>query len=80
MERQNVTISLPTSVLKKARHRAVEEGSSLSGLLASYIERLVNDAGEKERAARRIKRRLADGMNLGTGGAIAWTREDAHER
>ena len=80
MERQNVTISLPVSVLKKARHLAVEEGSSLSGLLASFVERLVDEASEKARAARRIRRRLDSGLDLGTDGEIAWTRDDVHER
>jgi hypothetical protein len=80
MERQNVTISLPVSVLKKAKHLAVEEGSSLSGMLATFIEKLVDDAGEKGRAARRIRRRLAGGLDLGTNGSIAWTRDDVHER
>ena len=80
MERQNVTISLPVSVLKKARHLAVEEGSSLSGLLASFVERLVDEASEKERAARRIRRRLDGGFDFGTNGAITWTRDDVHER
>ena len=80
MERQNVTISLPVSVLKKAKHLAVEEGSSLSGLLASFVERLVDEAAEKDRAARRIQRRVGEGLDLGTCGAITWTRDDLHER
>jgi len=79
-ERQNVTISLPVSVLKKARHIAVDEGSSLSGLLASYVERVVDDTAVRERAAKRIKRRLAEGMDLGTCGDIGWSRDDVHER
>ncbi|MCK9463927.1 MAG: CopG family transcriptional regulator [Proteobacteria bacterium] len=80
MGRQNVTISLPVSVLKKAKHLAVEEGSSLSGLLASFVERLVDEAAEKDRAARRIKRRVGEGLDLGTCGSITWTRDDVHER
>jgi hypothetical protein len=80
MERQNVTISLPVSVLKKARHIAVEEGASLSGLLASYVERVVDDAAARERAAKRIRRRLVEGMDLGTGGDLGWSRDDVHER
>jgi hypothetical protein len=80
MERQNVTVSLPVDVLKKARHLAVEQGSSISGLLADYIGRLVGEARERERAAGRIRRRLARGIDLGTRGRISWTRDELHAR
>jgi hypothetical protein len=80
MERQNVTISLPVEILKKAKHLAVEQGSSISGLLADCIGRLVDEARERERAAGRIRRRLASGIDLGTRGEISWTREDLHAR
>jgi hypothetical protein len=80
MKRQNITISLPTDILKKAKHLAVEQGSSVSGLLAAYVECLVDEARERERAAGRIRRRLASGLDLGTRGEISWTREDLHAR
>jgi hypothetical protein len=80
VERQNVTISLPLSVLKKAKHRAVEEGSSLSGLLSAYIEQIVDDAAETDRATRRIRSRLAAGIDLGTKGSLGRTRDDVHGR
>jgi hypothetical protein len=80
MEKRNVTLSLPVHVLKKARHRAIEEDTSLSGLLAGYVERIVNEAAERSRATERIRWRLDRGLNLGTEGSIDWRREDLHER
>lgn len=40
MEYQNVTLSLPRDLVKRAKHIAVERGTSLSGLLAQMLEDL----------------------------------------
>ena len=80
MERQNITLSLPRSLLKQAKHLAVEKGTSLSGLLSLHLEKLVKDETGRSRAARRLKKRLKGGLDLGTGGRISWNREDLHER
>jgi hypothetical protein len=80
MERRNITLSLPEDVLRKARHLAVERRRSLSGLLADYMERIVDEDRRVAAAARRLERRLKKGMNLGTCGRAAWTRDDLHER
>lgn len=37
MEYQNVTLSLPKATLRRAKHIAIERGTSLSGLLTSFI-------------------------------------------
>ena len=80
MERQNITLSLPRLLLKQARHLAVERGQSLSGLLGDFIEKMVTHEKTAERAATRMRRRLRDGLHLGTGGQAKWTREDQHAR
>lgn len=79
MERQNVTLSLPRDVLVGARHLAVERGESLSGLLANTLRRLVDEDRERLRAQARIEERLAQGLSLGTQGAISWNRDELHE-
>ncbi len=43
MEYQDVTLSLPKEVLEKAKTLAIEEGSSLSGLMTRLLEDLVHD-------------------------------------
>jgi hypothetical protein len=80
METQNVTLSLPKAILNEARHLAVERGTSVSKLLAEYIERLVRDDENYRKAMRRARRRLASGFDLGTRGTIAVGREALHER
>ena len=80
MERQNVTLSLPKAVLVQARHIAVDRGTSLSSLLARFIEQLVREEEAKKCAAQRIRERLAEGFDLGTGGVINVSREALHER
>jgi hypothetical protein len=80
MERQNITLSLSKLLLKQARHLAVERGQSLSGLLSEFIEKMVANEKSAERAGSRMRRRLRDGLHLGTGGRSSWTREDLHAR
>ena len=74
----NVTLKLDAKLLKEARILAAEEGSSISGLLASRIEELVRERKGYDRARRRAHARLRVGMNLG------WkrpgSRDELHER
>jgi hypothetical protein len=80
MERQNITLSLSKLLLKQARHLAVERGQSLSALLGEFIEEMVTHEKTAARAGARMRRRLREGLHLGTGGAAKWTREDLHAR
>lgn len=79
-ETQNVTLSLPRSLLKEARLLAVERGTSLSGLLAEYLERAVREDARYDEAQKRIRQRLRRGFDLGTGGSRVPSRADLHER
>ncbi|RDV84820.1 DUF6364 family protein [Ammonifex thiophilus] len=79
MEYQNVTLSLPKDVLRRAKLIAVERGVSLSALLVQLLE----DFTRQEDAYRKAQERhlaLLNELNLGTGGEISWKREDVHER
>jgi hypothetical protein len=80
MERQNVTLSLPRSLLKKAKTLAAKEDKSLSALLKESLEeRIRKTTGYKEAKDRQI-RLMEKGFNLGTGGRIPCSREELHER
>jgi hypothetical protein len=80
MERQNVTLSLPRSLLKKAKTLAAKEDKSLSALLKESLEeRIRKTTGYKEAKERQI-RLMEKGFNLGTGGRIPCSREELHER
>jgi hypothetical protein len=80
MSTQNVTLALPKDLLKEARLVAVERGTSLSGLLAEYLERAVRDDERYQRARRRIRQRLRRGFPLGTQGSKLPARVHLHER
>jgi metal-responsive CopG/Arc/MetJ family transcriptional regulator len=80
MERQNVTLSLPKSLLKKAKVIAAKKEKSLSELLKEAIEeKVMEDTGYKKARDRQL-RLLRKGLNLGTNGRIAFSREDLHAR
>jgi plasmid stability protein len=70
MERQNITLSLPKALLKKAKILAVMKDRSLSDLLRETLE----DKLKEETA------RMEKGFDLGTKGKITVSREDLHER
>ena len=77
---QNVTLSLPKELLKQAKHLAVERGTSLSHLLAEYMERMVRQDERLGAASRRISHRMKKGYALGTAGRVTHSRESLHER
>lgn len=77
----NVTISLPDDLAKQARHRAVDQGLSLSRYVAKVLEK---ELGERERirreAAARLLQMLDKGYALGMPDKPTWTRDDLHDR
>lgn len=80
MERQNVTLSLPKSLLKKARVIAAGRDKSLSRLLRESLEEKVRDITAYGRARERQLKLLKRGFKLGTQGQISATREELHAR
>ena len=78
MERQNVTLSLSKSLLKRAKELAAREDKSLSALLKESLEEKIRSStGYKEAMERHLKI-LEKGFNLGTKGHISVTREELH--
>jgi hypothetical protein len=77
---QNVTLSIPKDILRKAKILAVNKNTSLSGLLTQTLADLVAHQEAYEQARQRNLTLLKNGFNLGTQGHIAWKREELHER
>lgn len=78
-EYQNVTLSLPKELLRRAKHIAVERGTSLSGLMAQLLEELTR----REDLYRQAKERHLAALgrfDLGTGGEARWKRGELHAR
>jgi hypothetical protein len=77
---QNITLSLPEEDIRAARILAASRGTSVSQLLARMLKDLVEQETGYARARDRSLARLREGMDLGTGGHIGWSRDSVHER
>ena len=96
MEKLNVILSLPRSILGKAKKIAMNQGRSLSApmfelltyltaakcpkSLGSTAIKLVEREDQYASAKRKHLALLARDTDLGTNGSINWTRADLHAR
>lgn len=80
MEKQNVTLSLPKEILRKAKILAVEQDTSLSGLMTRVLMETVEQHEKYASAKAAQLALLAEGFDLGTAGQVAWARDELHER
>jgi len=80
MERQNVTLSIDKSLLKKAKMLAASEDKSLSALIRESLERRIREVTGYKKAQVRQLRALKKGYDLGTKGRLGISREEIHER
>jgi hypothetical protein len=80
VDRQNVTLSLPRSLLKKAKTLAITKDKSLSELLRETLEERVNKETGYQKARKRQIAFMKKGIDLGTQGEITIAREGLHER
>jgi hypothetical protein len=80
MEKQNITLAIPKDILLRAKIIAIREGTSVSGLMKTLLEELV-ERYEGFKAARQDHLSLLDqGLEMGTNGEIGWTRDEVHDR
>ena len=80
MEYQNVTISIPKDILRKAKHLAIDRQTSLSGLLAKTLEEIVEKEDTYKKAKDRQLSAMKTGYNLGLEGKVSWGRDELHDR
>lgn len=80
VDKQNVTLSIPKDILREAKHLAVDQGTSLSGLLVDALKERVERLSELRRAGARQRTLMRRGLKLGTKGKPRWTRDDLHAR
>jgi len=70
------TLSFADDLLRRARIRALEAGTSVNALLRTYLESFVGDEGMSKRRAI-----LANANELATDvGHRSWARNDLHDR
>jgi hypothetical protein len=75
--RQNVTVQLDRDLIRKARILAAKRGTSISGLLASELRRLIGDDEAYDAARRSALEFLDRGFHLG---GRRMSRDELHER
>jgi hypothetical protein len=77
-QKQNLTVSLSTQTIQKAKVLAAKRSTSISGLLAGQIEALIDVEEEYESAHRAALDLMERGFHLGGNHSI--DRDTLHER
>jgi hypothetical protein len=75
---KNITLSVDEQVLAAVRRYAAENDSSVNSLVREYLSRIAHRADRAKKARSRIaelSRRSSARI-----GAIAWKRDDLHDR
>jgi predicted transcriptional regulator len=78
METQNITLSLPKSILRRMKILAARRQSSVSRLLTQAAENMLAEETEYEAARKRQTRLLEKGFNLDFRKPAG--RSELHER
>jgi replicative DNA helicase len=74
----NLTITVPEEILKSARRRALEQGTSVNALLRDYLNQLAGTQPAQANAAKRVLE-LSRTSRSGRGKA-KWTRDELYQR
>jgi len=74
----NLTITVDDDVLRRARVRAAELGTSVNAVLREYMEQWTSVQEERRRAVDRILE--ASKRSRALSGGRTWTRDELHER
>jgi hypothetical protein len=76
---QNVTLSLPVSLLRQFRVYAAEQNESMSRLAAQAIRDLVGRRDERDIAGQWLIEHFRNAPDRGTGGKYKWNRAELYE-
>ncbi len=80
MQKRNVTLSMPTDLLKKAKALAASQEKSLSQLLTETLQdKIVTSTGYREAMERQLKL-MKTGLPLGLKDRRIVSRDELHER
>jgi hypothetical protein len=75
----NLTITVDEQTLKRARMRALEEGTSVNAVLREYLESYAGVRRDRREAWRKI-REFASSSGMRSGGKGLPKREELYER
>ncbi len=74
----NLTITVDEDALKKARIRALKEGTSINALLRDFLESYAGAQRARQKAVQEILS-LSREVQSRRGGRV-WSRDELHER
>lgn len=74
----NVTLAIDEDLLRRARIRALERGTSLNAVVRDYLESFAGDRPVNDGVDAFL--RISDSSRASSGAGRAWTRDDAHVR
>lgn len=75
----NVTVSIDPDVLRRARVRAAQDGTSVNAIIAEYLGRYADVDDAATGLVEILELAAASDSGSGPGGR-RWTREDLHDR
>jgi hypothetical protein len=73
----NITITVDDEVVRRARIRALEQGTSVNALLREYLESYAGADEERDARARLVRLARESHASSGREGR-AWTREELY--
>ncbi len=76
----NLTIAVDEQTLKRARMRALEEGTSVNAVLRAYLESYAGVSREQKEALQRILASSRESTSGSGPGGRTWTREELYDR
>ena len=74
----NLTITVDDEVLKRARLRATEQGTSVNAVVRDYLEEYAGTRSAQEQALAKLL--ALSEQTRSKRGRRKWTRDDLHER
>jgi plasmid stability protein len=75
----NLTITVDEKLLRRARTKAAERGTSVNAVMRDFLEQYAGPSGVAAALVEMFE--IADSAGASTGEAgITWTREDLHDR
>lgn len=75
----NLTISVDDQVLRRARRRALEGGTSVNAVLGDYLARYAGANETAQAVGEFLELAAAADARSGAGGRT-WTRDELHDR
>lgn len=75
---KNITVSVPDDVYRSARIRAAEEGTSVSALVADYLESLSQDKAVFERLVEQQRQIVSEIAEFRASDRLG--RDELHDR